>query len=228
MRMRYGHKNILCGFSRYMRHTALVTLILGIAMSPVYAAPDNDGQTQHDTSHPLSDSSHARSYSLLPFPVALGGNAGHAGAFSTCTYKMVRVHGSSMAPVIAAGSTHPAIFGHAVCLGPFKRDDIVLLRNPSSDAPLLKRIIAKTGDRFTLQNNYLVINGDKARNSAGTPYRFDGARADMLRLYINDYNGRIPEDTFLLLGERPHGSQDSSRLGLISKSAIIARLVNHQ
>jgi len=46
----------------------------------------------------------------------------------------------------------------------------------------------------------------------------------MLSLYERDYKGVIPENAYLLLGNRASGSVDSTTFGLVDKSGIVAKV----
>ena len=47
----------------------------------------------------------------------------------------------------------------------------------------------------------------------------------MLALYIKNYKGIIPARSYLILGNLPEGSVDSTRFGLIDQSALIGKVV---
>ena len=47
----------------------------------------------------------------------------------------------------------------------------------------------------------------------------------MISLYIKDYKGIIPPDTYLILGDNPFGTYDSTRFGLIDKSNIVGKVL---
>ena len=47
----------------------------------------------------------------------------------------------------------------------------------------------------------------------------------MLELYINDYQGVIPANAYLILGNQAEGSLDSIRFGLIGKEGIVGKIV---
>lgn len=151
--------------------------------------------------------------------------AQHGPQDSNCTRKTTRVHGNSMHPRLPDGAERPVIVGDTACLKPLARGDVVLFTNPSSDTPLIKRIVAAPGDSFAFDGAYLMINGEKARNHTGTPYRLTGNRRDMIQIYIDDYNGTVPAQTYLLLGEKTGGSQDSTRLGLIHEEQLMGRVI---
>jgi type IV secretory pathway protease TraF len=46
----------------------------------------------------------------------------------------------------------------------------------------------------------------------------------VLSLYEKDYKGIIPEDAYLILGNLPQGSLDSSHFGLVGKKDILGKV----
>ena len=93
--------------------------------------------------------------------------------------------------------------------------------------PLIKALRGLPGDKFSVSDGKIIINGVAAMNSAGEPYRLSPPRAAMIALYVHDDHGVIPPDSFLVMGENPAGSLDSSRFGLVSRQAIIGKLVEN-
>jgi len=63
------------------------------------------------------------------------------------------------------------------------------------------------------------------KNSNNQDYCLSEQSHKMLALYENDYKGVIPGDSYLILGNLPEGSLDSSRFGLISKLDISGKVV---
>lgn len=71
------------------------------------------------------------------------------------------------------------------------------------------------------EDNLLVVEGEIVLNSQEKAYLFSGKRAKMLRLYMDDYKGRLPPDTFLVLGDNMNGTIDSSTFGLVHINDVI-------
>lgn len=117
--------------------------------------------------------------------------------------------------------------GSAECIGEIKHGDVVLFHSNSSRVPLIKALRGLPGDKLAVSDGKIIINGVVATNSAGEPYRLSPPRAAMIALYVHDNHGVIPPDSFLVMGENPAGSLDSSRFGLVSRQAIIGRLVEN-
>ena len=134
-----------------------------------------------------------------------------------CAGIVARIHGTSMQPMFPDGAELP--MNSAACT-PVTANAIVLFSQNSSAMPLVKRVVAMPSDRFGLENSVLHVNGAVVRNSAGAAYEFAAARARMLELYAHDYNGIVPPDTYLVLGDNVSGTLDSSRFGFITRADI--------
>ncbi len=145
---------------------------------------------------------------------------------SLCSAIHVRVEGGSMSPRIAPDQIIQVREGPAQCLAGLKHGDVVYFNSDSSRAPLIKAIRGLPGDTFAMRDGNIIINGATSTNSAGEPYQLSPPKAAMIELYANDYHGVIPHDFFLVMGENPAGSIDSSRFGLVARQAIIGKLVN--
>ncbi|MEK7212166.1 MAG: S26 family signal peptidase [Patescibacteria group bacterium] len=59
----------------------------------------------------------------------------------------------------------------------------------------------------------------------GKPYLVGDSSYRMLSLYINDYKGQIPVNAYLLLGDNPGGSYDSTAFGLVGRSDILGKVI---
>lgn len=139
------------------------------------------------------------------------------------------VRGDSLSPLFKAGVLVRIYYGyydkHEV-----QRGDIVVCRFSFSRDPLIKIARAVPGDRFALEErpdgvSLLLVNGAVLENSAGRPYEFTGRRKRMLALYVQDYKGVIPPDSYLLLGDAAEGSLDSGRFGLAAREVIVGKAV---
>lgn len=137
------------------------------------------------------------------------------------------VRGGSMNPLLKDGDVvkidHGFYSAHEV-----QRGDLVVCRLSFRKDPLIKLVRAVPGDRFGLKeladgSAVLLVNGSVAENSAGEPYKFAGRHKRMLALYAKDYNGVIPAGSYLILGDQPGGTLDSSRFGLVGRAAITGK-----
>ena len=106
-----------------------------------------------------------------------------------------------MSPRIAPGQLIEIQQGPAECLGTLKRGDVVLFHSDSSRVSLIKALRGLPGDKFSVSDGKIIINGAAATNGADEPYRLSPPRAAMIDLYVHDNHGVIPPDTFLVIGE---------------------------
>ncbi|MDD3287991.1 MAG: signal peptidase I [Alphaproteobacteria bacterium] len=140
-----------------------------------------------------------------------------------CQEAVVHVSGVSLEPMIKDDSSFEGTIGD--CGTTPKHGDLVLFKIGNKEKPFIKVVFGVAGDKFELRKKpdgfNLAINGKIAKNSAGIAYLFSGSRSDMLNLYIKDYNGIIPPDTFLVLGDPPGGTADSTKSGLVHKNDIV-------
>ena len=144
--------------------------------------------------------------------------------FSTKEY---RVRGNSMYPVLQDGQDINVEIGSYAC-NAIERDDVVLVELASREDPIIKAVRGIPGDNIELRKaengENIIINGGILVNSEGTPYVLQGNRAKMISLYVNGRDSVIPENTYLLLGNEPGGSYDSTRFGLLDKSQIVGKV----
>jgi len=140
--------------------------------------------------------------------------------------KEITVRGSSMFPFIQPEQNVIALFGYYDC-NPVLRNDIVLYAYSGNENFLIKFIRAVPGDRWNLKktdNGYeIAVNDIFLLNSEGKPYLIPESSVKMLELYVKDYPV-IPEDAYLLLGDKTEGSVDSTSFGLVGKKDIVAKV----
>jgi signal peptidase I len=137
------------------------------------------------------------------------------------------VRGNSLFPLVKNEDTIQAAFGYYDCHA-VRRDDVVLFKFAGDEVPLIKIVRGVPGDGISLRSNgnryEILVNGAPLDNSEGERYELDESGRKILSLYIDEYKGVIPTDTYLLLGNLARGSIDSSRFGLVDRSDILARV----
>lgn len=112
-----------------------------------------------------------------------------------CGPSFYAVQGTSMAPLLAPGAHFETLLPD--CLGrSVARGDIVVFDSGADPHPLVKRVVAAAGDRFSVASGALSVNAAPVVSGHGVPYRLDDARLSMLALYERDYRGVVPADTF--------------------------------
>jgi len=136
------------------------------------------------------------------------------------------VRGDSLSGIIEPDQTIKLLVGYYNC-NELKQGDIVVYNYAGTD-PLIKIVKAVQGDSFKLQQSgngwNILINGEIAKNSKKEPYLLNDKGYQMLSLYEQDYQGVIPTDACLLLGNTASGSLDSSRFGLVGKKDILGKV----
>ncbi len=141
--------------------------------------------------------------------------------------ELLTVHGNSLDPLIKPEQTIKALFGYYDCYE-IKRGDIVLFNYAGNKNPVIKIVKGISGDKFELRKTdsgwNIIVNNQIVKNSEDKPYLISGNAYKMLSLYQRDYKGIIPENAYLLLGNRVSGSVDSTTFGLVDKSGIIAKV----
>ena len=99
-----------------------------------------------------------------------------------------------------------------------KRGDIISLEYADTKY-LIKRVIGLPGDKFSIRDNTLYINGELYVEN----YLDEGLEYDDFDLSSLGYD-TIPEDMYLVLGDNREDSLDSREIGLISKDEVIGKV----
>lgn len=99
-----------------------------------------------------------------------------------------------------------------------KRGDIISLEYADTKY-LIKRVIGLPGDKVSIRDNTLYINGELYVEN----YLDEGLVYDDFDLSNLGYD-TIPEDMYLVLGDNREDSLDSREIGLISKDEVIGKV----
>lgn len=142
-----------------------------------------------------------------------------------------RIFVNKMAYDIRVPFTHISL----VKLADPQRGEIIVFDSEKSDKRLVKRVIGVPGDRISMRNNVLMVNGqtlgyqqlpestsDFIENLLGIEHK--------VRINPNGYNRLssfpttvVPEDAYLALGDSRDNSVDSRAIGFIPRQEIIGR-----
>ena len=138
------------------------------------------------------------------------------------------VRGDSLAGLINNGSTVKIVFDYYK-KNEVARGDVVAYAFAGNKDPIIKIVRGIPGDKFGIVNDgvkwRLTINGEIAKNSKGEPYSLDDHARRVLSLYVTDYKGVIPRNTYLILGNLVEGTIDSTRFGLVDRADILGKVV---
>ncbi len=140
------------------------------------------------------------------------------------------VRGNSLEGFLEDGTSVKVLNNYYKCdEGEVSRDDVVLFSYAGNKDPLIKIIKAVPGDKFSLFRTAggwnISINDQMLKNTNGSLYLLDRERYEMLHLYEKDYEGTIPANSYLILGNLVEGTMDSTYFGLVDKSNLIAKAV---
>jgi len=175
------------------------------------------------------------SFLIVSFCITLlfvGGNglSGGKSRLQDCFERETKtVRGNSMAPLLLEGDEVVVADGFYRCHSVRRSDIVILDLAPDLDSPILiKRVVGIPGDVFDFVDDpngsqWLLVNGIILVNSEGKEYVFTGQNT--LRLYEGMYGNGLPADTYIVLGDDPSGSHDSSVFGLISQEALIGKVL---
>lgn len=137
------------------------------------------------------------------------------------------INGDSLSGLAEDGQRATVKEGYYFC-NEVLRGDMVIYRYAGT-TPLIKVVSGVAGDVFALQKvkdgqYYLLLNNQVAQNSQGRPYLLGADQHQMLSLYVRDFKGVIPKDSYLILGNLTGGSSDSTEFGLVSKTDFIGKV----
>jgi len=143
-------------------------------------------------------------------------------------FEFFKVRGDSLAPLINSGETIKLVYNY-YNFNPVNRGDIIVYKYNGNDAPIIKIVKAIPGDSWQLEKNnqlnsyQIKVNGLALKNSQNEFYKIPASDIHMLRLYVENHP-TIPQNTYLILGNQPSGSLDSTKFGLISKNDILGKV----
>lgn len=137
------------------------------------------------------------------------------------------VRGDSLSGLIESGETVKIAFGFYDC-NEIQREDIVIYKFSGNPEPIIKIVKGLQGDKIDLKKDgatwNILINNELVKNSNDEPYQLSESSYNLLNLYVKDYQGVIPPNAYLILGNLAEGSLDSSRFGLVDKSDILGKV----
>src|ERR1700687_5277855 len=151
-----------------------------------------------------------------------------AGPGSSCatTKRTVEIQGTSLSGILESGDKVTAEMNYYAC-SDVTAGDIVVYNFPGNPLPLIKIVKGVPGDKLALARSgggpNILIDGAVLKTSKGEAYAIPSP--DMLNLYVRDYKGVIPVDTYLLLGNLAGGSEDSTVFGLVGRSGLLGKVL---
>ncbi len=133
--------------------------------------------------------------------------------FYAIFFNLSVVRGSSMTPGILDGD-RILVEPWSYLIGEVRRGDVVVLRYPlDPDVDYIKRIIGLPGDRITLADGNVWVNGELIRE----PYVAEIDRTSYLTT-------EVEEGSFFVLGDNRPRSSDSREFGFVPETYIRGRV----
>jgi signal peptidase I len=132
---------------------------------------------------------------------------------------------------LAYGLRIPASQTYVIRTALPEQGDVVVLDSPADGKVLLKRVVAVPGDMVAVVDGSPIINGHSVRTRAE-----DGGLVEELgehpHAITRDSGGgpdlasvRVPEGSYLVLGDNRGNSLDGRFFGWVSRDAILGRAV---
>ena len=131
---------------------------------------------------------------------------------------------------LAYGLRVPLLNDYALHFAPPARGDVVVLLSPDDGTVLLKRVVGVPGDRVTVTEGTLVIDGQSMPvvERGGASIEELGAIDHAISLAAGggpDFGPvRIPSGRYLVLGDNRGDSRDGRYFGLVMRDAIMGRV----
>ncbi len=123
-----------------------------------------------------------------------------------------KVIGQSMMPTLVDGE-YVLASKMAYWLGEPQRGDIIVLRPPAGGVPYVKRIVGLPGERVTVRDGRVFINGVVLNE----PYISGPA------MYTGEWV--VEENTYFVLGDNRNNSSDSHAFGVVPREHILAKAI---
>jgi signal peptidase I len=123
----------------------------------------------------------------------------------------VRVASDSMAPTLRPGDR--VLVEHAT--GQLRPGDLLVLEDPTGSGALVKRLVARGGDRVAIEDGVLVINNV----AVGEPY-VDHDRVD--GMHVGPVT--VPAGLLYVLGDNRDDSVDSREFGPVRPESVTGRV----
>ena len=133
--------------------------------------------------------------------------------------QLLRVSGDSMLPTFK-DSEQIIAEKISIKFKDLERGEILIFNHPQNNKRLLiKRLIALPGETLILINGKVYINGSELSE----PYLQPIIQTFGMKTIKDEVEYKVPEDSYILLGDNREQSADSREFGPVNKSLIVGR-----
>jgi len=103
-----------------------------------------------------------------------------------------------------------------------ERGDIIIFKSPQDNNKLLiKRIIGLPNEKFQIKDGYVNVNGDLLNEK----YLEEDTYTTGMRILEDDFEYKIPSDSYVVLGDNREQSTDSREWGYVKTELIVGRAI---
>lgn len=135
-------------------------------------------------------------------------------------FRPFEVNGQSMYPTFHNGE-YILTNLIALKLSPLKRGDVIVFKAPpDAEKDYIKRVIGLPGDKISLQNGDVYIDGEKLDESAYLPPDYKTYGGQFLK---ENQEITVPENNYFVLGDNREYSSDSREWGFVTKDKLIGK-----
>lgn len=142
---------------------------------------------------------------------------------ATTQSKSYTVSGNSMQPTLNSGDNIQVEQGY-YANHPVQRGDLVALKFQSRNRPMVKRVVAVSGDSVEIKNGKFWINNQSPTETALKNRSISHSKLKVLKIQLKRYGNRIPNGQLIVMGDNTKNSFDSGDYGLVSKSQLSGRV----
>ena len=104
------------------------------------------------------------------------------------------------------------------------RNDIIVFKTGEKGEMIIKMLVGLPGDKMIIKDDRIYLNDSILRNPQGQEYELDSYSSKLLKLYSDDYNGKIPDGLYLVMGAKL-GAIGSNTFGLVSLNQLIGKVI---
>ena len=176
----------------------------------------------------------ASSVSKVSLPTAATPSFSSSTSQSACPVRPAEmtVTGTSLSGFISPGAKVTVLDGYYACHEPERNDVVIYLYGgAAANDPVIKIVKGVPGDKVSFGKAggswNILVNGEPLRTTTGIPYAITGEIFDIFSRYVNEAKGVVPSGEYLLLGNLPAGSIDSTRFGFVPKDGLVGKVIEN-